>query len=237
MDKVDIVIPTRGHVNKYLLKSLKSAEWAANIYITCEKPLSIARKNAVLKASTDWVAMFDDDVVIPPHWYCEVSKHIRSDVGAIATVARQCDRDFDAYERIVNIVYKLHRIDTSPHINNVLIRRELLKSYNPPRLFLGEDQFLRRHVEACNFKWLVIGYIGVIHLGTVKNKVDVGVAYKRYAHYSFYQLLRRTFSRFILAPFAAFVNLSYKTLLRLYADTVQFASGWLKEYFHSTQIQ
>ncbi|MEM0254379.1 MAG: glycosyltransferase [Candidatus Bathyarchaeia archaeon] len=232
MNKVDVVIPTRGHVNKYLLKVLKSVDWVANIYITRERPLSVARKNAVLKASTEWVAMFDDDVIVPPYWYYEVSKYIRRDVGAIATVARQCDKDFDTYERIIDIVYGLHRVDTSPHINNVLIRRELMKSYDPPNLFLGEDQFLRKHVEACNFKWLVLKHIGVVHLGAVKSKIDVGIAYKRYAHYSIYQLIRRAFSRFLLAPFAAFANLSGRTLLRLYVDNVHFISGWMKEYFN-----
>lgn len=228
-EKVDVVIPTRGSVNKALLNVLNSAGWVAKIHITRERPLSVARKNAVLKASTDWVAMFDDDVVIPSDWYWKVAKYISSDVGAIATVAKPADRDFAMYERMVDIVYGLHRVETSPHINNVLIRRSLMENYDPPKLFLGEDQFLKRYVESCNFKWLVLGSIGVVHLGAVKNKVDVGVAYRRYAHYSLYQLLRRVLARMVIVPFAAFANLSLKTLFRLSADNVQFISGWFKE--------
>lgn len=228
-EKVDVVIPTRRNVNSTLLHTLNKANWVGNIYITREKPLSIARKNAVLKASTDWVAMFDDDVIIPVDWYWKVVRHVSEGVGAVATVAQQWDRDYAVYERIVDVVYGLRRVETSPHINNVLIRRSLMENYDPPMLFLGEDQFLKRYLESCNFKWLVLDSIGVVHLGTAKNKVDVGIAYRRYAHYSLYQLARRIFARMIIAPFAAIANLSLKTLIKLSADNVQFISGWLKE--------
>lgn len=227
--KVDVVIPTKDSVNEQLLKILNNADWVANIYITKERPLSVARKNAVLKASTDWVAMFDDDVIVPSDWYWKVVSHVSDDVGAIATVARQSDRDFATYERIVDVVYGLHKIETSPHINNVLIRKDLMRNYNPPKLFLGEDQFLKRHVESCNFRWVVLDYIGVVHMGVLKNKVDVGIAYKRYAHYGLYQLFRRVLARMLIAPFAAVANFSFKTLLKVSADNVQFISGWLKE--------
>ncbi|MEM2999370.1 MAG: hypothetical protein QW674_00690 [Candidatus Bathyarchaeia archaeon] len=227
--KVDVVIPTRDYVNRKLLDILHRADWVANVHITREKPLSVARKNAVLKASTEWVAMFDDDVVIPSDWYWKVAKYVSDDVGAIATVAQQGDEDYATYDRIVDAVYGLRKVETSPHINNVLIRRSLMKNYDPPRLFLGEDQFLKKYVESNNYKWLVLDNIGVVHFGAVKNKVDVGIAYRRYGHYSLYQLARRFFARMIIVPFAAAAKLSFRTLIKLSTENVQFISGWLKE--------
>ncbi|MGB9841204.1 MAG: glycosyltransferase [Candidatus Bathyarchaeales archaeon] len=229
LSKVDVVIPTSRTVNSALLNTLHKADWVANIYITREKPLSVARKNAVLRANTEWVAMFDDDVVIPSDWYWKVAKYVSNDIGAVATVAQQGDRDYAAYDRIVDAVYGLRRVETSPHINNVLIRRSLMENYDPPMLFLGEDQFLKKYVESHNYKWLVLDNIGVVHFGAVKSKVDVGIAYRRYAHYSLYQLARRFFARMIIVPFAAAANLSFKTLIKLSAENVQFISGWLKE--------
>jgi len=56
---------------------------------THEKPLSIARKNGVLQANTEWVAMVDDDMLLPDNWLQLVTKAIDPKVGAIGTVAVQ----------------------------------------------------------------------------------------------------------------------------------------------------
>jgi len=229
--KIDIVIPTRNkqNIRPELLQVIKNERKAGRLIITEEKPLSVARRNACLRAETEWVAMFDDDMIIPHEWFDLVFEHVGGNIGAISTVADSVDRDFRAYQGIVNRVFPLESMDTVPHINNILIRRKLMESYNPPRLFLSEDWFMKRHVEKAGYVWKTIGRIGVINTGSEKSAVDVAIAYKRFGHYSHYQLTRRFLARLILAPFAVIFTRQFKTLLNLWRVDVEFFAGWLKE--------
>ena len=231
--KIDIVIPTRNkrNIRLELLKVIKSELRAGRLIITEEKPLSVARKNACLRADTEWVAMFDDDMIIPPEWFDLVLEHVGENIGAISTVADSVDRDFRAYQTVVDRVFPLESMDTVPHINNVLIRRKLMEAYNPPRLFLSEDFFLKRHVEKAGYVWKTIGRIGVVNTGSEKSPVDVAIAYKRFGHYNLYQLIRRFLARLLLAPFAVILTRRFKTFLNLWRGDAEFFAGWLKETF------
>src|SRR5512137_685599 len=89
LDKVDVVIPSLGKINDALLKSLERMPGSGEIIVTTKRPLSLARKWAVLKANTEWVAMVDDDMVLPKNWLTCVTAEIAPNVGAVATVALQ----------------------------------------------------------------------------------------------------------------------------------------------------
>lgn len=229
-NKVDFVIPTRGQINSSLLKSLSNISGIGNLIVAKDRPLSLARKRAVLKAKTAWVAMIDDDMYLPNDWLLRVKSEITPKAGAIATVALQGNKHVAAYDKVVGNVVKLHKIDTSPHINNVLIRRRLLVDYDPPPLFFGEDHHLKKFIEKSGYLWKVIPYIGVIHLGSSKNHVTLGIAYRRYGHYSMYQLIRRMIARFIFTPYAALVNMNPITFAYLSKVNVEFIAGWAKEF-------
>jgi glycosyltransferase involved in cell wall biosynthesis len=227
--KVDFVIPTRNKANSTLLRNLGRMPCVGEIIITKERPLSIARKKAVLKASTEWVAMVDDDVILPKNWLERVTAEIAPNIGAIATVAVHRNKHAAAYERVVGNLVQLNKIDTSPHINNVLVRKRLLANYNPPPLFFGEDQYLKKYIESTGHIWKVIPFIGATHLGVSKNHVTIGIAYRRYGHYSLFQLTRRIVARFVFTPFATLINSSLKTFVYLNRINVQFIAGWAKE--------
>jgi len=230
IERVDIVIPTLDRANEALLRSVKNMRCVGDIIITKERPLSIARKRAILKAKTDWVAMIDDDMILPRDWLVRVTSMIAPNVGAVATVAVHKNKHVAAYDRVVGSVVKLNKIDTSPHINNVLVRRSLLTDYNPPPLFFGEDQYLKKFVESLGYVWKVLPFVGATHLGSSKNYVTVGIAYRRYGHYTLFQLTRRMVARFIFTPFAAIMNLSVITFDYLNKINVQFIAGWAKEF-------
>ena len=229
VDKVDIVIPSLGKVNDALIKSLERMPGSGEVVVATDKPLSLARKRAVLNAKTEWVAMVDDDMVLPKNWLARVTAEIAPNVGAVATVALQGNKHVAAYDRVVGNVVKLHKVDTSPHINNVLIRRSLMAGYDPPPLFFGEDHHLKRFIEKSGYAWKVIPYVGAVHLGSSKNHVTLGIAYRRYGHYSLFQLARRIVARFIFTPYAAFVNFSFVTFAYLTRINVEFIAGWAKE--------
>ncbi len=228
--KVDFVVPSRDEANPTLMHILKHMHCAGQIINTHEKPLSVARKHGVLQASTEWVAMVDDDMLLPDNWLQIVTRAIDSDVGAIGTVAVHKNRHAAAYERVVGTVYNLSKLDTNPHINNIIIRRKLMENYNPPKLFFGEDQYFKRYVQSTGYKWKVLPFLGATHLGTSKNYVTIGISYRRYGHFRAFQLIRRVVARFIFTPFAALINLSLTTLWYLTKLNVEFIAGWAKEF-------
>ena len=76
--KVDFVVPSRDEANPTLMHQLKNMPCVGQIINTHEKPLSVARKNGVLQASTEWVAMVDDDMLLPDNWLQLVTKAINA---------------------------------------------------------------------------------------------------------------------------------------------------------------
>ena len=227
--KIDFVVPSRDEANPTLMHILEHMPCAGQIINTHEKPLSIARKNGVLQAKTEWVAMVDDDMLLPDNWLELVTKAIEPNVGAIGTVAVHKNKHAAAYERVVGTVYNLSKLDTNPHINNIIIRRKLMENYKPPLLFFGEDQYFKRYVQKTGYIWKVLPFLGATHLGTSKNYVTIGISYRRYGHFSMFQLTRRVVARFIFTPFAALINLSAKTFWYLTKLNVEFIAGWAKE--------
>jgi glycosyltransferase involved in cell wall biosynthesis len=228
--EVDFVVPSRDEANPTLLRQIKQMPCAGQIINTHEKPLSVARKHGVLTAETEWVAMIDDDMLLPPDWLKKVSAAIEPNVGAIGTVAVHKNRHAAAYERVVGTIYNLSKLDTNPHINNILIRRKLMENYNPPKLFFGEDQYFKRYVQKTGYKWKVLPFLGATHLGTSKNYVTIGISYRRYGHFGFYKLARRMAARLIFTPFAALSNLSPGTFWYLTKLNVEFIAGFTKEW-------
>ncbi len=227
--KIDVVIPTLEQPNSVLTRSLQQMSGIGDILVTNDKPLSLARKRAVLRAKTSWVAMIDDDMSLPEDWLNRVKSEISPKVGAIATVALQGNKHVAAYDKVVGTLVKLNEIDTSPHINNVLVRRKLLNNYSPPPLFYGEDHHLKRFVEESGYTWKVIPYVGAVHHGSTKNHVKLGIAYRRYGHYSIFKLIRRLIARFFFTPYAALVNMSVGTFVYLNKINSEFLAGWTKE--------
>ena len=227
--KVDFVVPSRDEANPTLIQQLKRMPCAGQIINTHEKPLSIARKHGVLQASTEWVAMVDDDMLLPDNWLMQVTKAIEPNVGAIGTVAVHKNKHAATYERVVGTVYNLSKLDTNPHINNIIIRRKLMENYNPPKLFFGEDQYFKRYVQKTGYIWKVLPFLGATHLGTSKNYVTIGISYRRYGHFGLYKLARRMAARLIFTPFAALSNLSGATFWYLTKLNVEFISGFAKE--------
>jgi glycosyltransferase involved in cell wall biosynthesis len=232
IDKIDVVVPSKTGFGLLL----KKEKWMNNIIITTEKPLSIARKNAVLKAKTEYVAMLDDDIKIPSFWFEKLKRQITSKTAAVSSVATQFNEHEQAYDNVVHRLKRLEKIDTSPHINNIIILRSIMEDYNPPPLFYGEDHFLKRHIISKGYQWKVVGNIGVIHFGTSKNKLLLGEAYRFYHLYSSYQMVRRFISKLILIPYAAMTNMSIETFKFLLSDNISFFSGYAKQLIEGNKI-
>jgi glycosyltransferase involved in cell wall biosynthesis len=233
--KVDVVIPTRDRrdIEGGLLKAITEEPKFNNLIITDVKPLSKARLEGCKKASTEWVAMFDDDMLIPSNWLQSVLNAVDSNTGAVATVSRQHDASYDAYYNVVSSFYPVYNLDSDPRIGNVLIKRNLMLNFQPTSVFTGEDQYLRSYIEKSGYLWKVLPYIGVIHVRRTTINVDTGMYYKRYRYYNNFQLLRRLSARFLLGSLTPLVSHRLFMPFDLWKDDVKFLSGWLKETFKS----
>jgi glycosyltransferase involved in cell wall biosynthesis len=233
--KIDVIIPTRNRkdIEEGLLEAINKEPQFNQVIIINIKPLSKARLEGCKKSSTEWVAMFDDDNLIPPNWLQSVLKVVDSTTGAVSTVSRQNDVNLDAYYNVVSSFYRVNNLDSDPRIGNVLVKRDLMLGFQPTAVFTGEDQHLRKHIENCGYTWKTLPYMGVIHMRRTTINVETGIYYKRYKYYSSFQLLRRLGARFILGSFTPLVSHRLVTPLNLWKDDVKFLSGWLKELIKS----
>ena len=180
-----------------------------------------------MRCATEWVAMFDDDVVIPRNWFEHVLKHVESDVGAISTVAEQGNKHAKAYDDVVNKFVKLEKVDTSPHINNILVRRDIFGDYDPPKQFFAEDHYFKEYVKDKGYKWVVIPNIGVKHLGGVTPQHLYHLGREYCYHYTTYQFIRRFVARMLFIPYASLLSHDVLTLYLLTSQNVLFTSGFL----------
>jgi len=230
--KVDVVIPTKdpSKIHPALMKTLKSAEWVNKIIIETSKPLSIARVLGAKKCSTKWIAMFDDDVVIPENWFDMVSLKIKPCVLAISTPYEDMDPHIRAYQKVADR-FRIKGTMRTPMICNLLIRRDLLLDYNPPPCFSCEDEFLYRHVRRRG-KWLHTKPIGVKHWYKWKDGTEIGWVIGKYGVIPFFSFLRLCVSRFVLSVFAVAYSRTLKTVRVYWRWNVQIISGYLRQLIH-----
>ena len=98
-----------------------------------------ARFEGCQKASTEWVAMFDDDILIPPNWLQSVLNEVDSTTGAVTTVHRQKDASLDTYYKVLSsfyhvdtgIYYKRYHYYSHFQLLRRLSARFLLGSFTP----------------------------------------------------------------------------------------------------------
>ena len=107
-------------------------------------------------------------MLLPDNWLQLVTRAITPKVGAIGTVAVHKNKHVAAYERVVGTVYNLDKLDTNPHINNIIIRRKLMENYSPPLLFFGEyhtsNAMFRKRATTGKY----CHFLGATHLGHIQ---------------------------------------------------------------------
>lgn len=222
MDKVDVLIPTRNpsRVNPRLLEVLASAPWVNNVVFETSRPLSVARKIGAIKCKTEWIAMFDDDVVIPPNWFEVVSKFARQpNVVAVSTVRVDDNIHVEAYKKVTNKIKPVHTRETL-FICNTLIKREVFFDYNPPKVFHCEDDILYRHVKKKG-KWVTLPSIGVIHHYVERDTIQTWYLATTLKLFPAHRILATILSRIILSIPAVGYSHTWRTIPFLWSQTVK----------------
>lgn len=226
--KVDILIPTKDpkRVLPKLLKVLRESPYVNNIIFETSKPLSIARKIGAMKCTTEWIAMFDDDVEIPSEWFEKVFSAIKPGVVAISTVFEDDNPHLLAFLRISNAIKPVHKRD-SPFICNTLIRRDLFFDYDPPKVFYSEDEILYRHAKKKG-KWVHLPYIGVKHHFIKKDIIQAAYIMEKLGYYPKYRWLRGIMARFLLSIPACAYSRTWRTILFFWKMNVENIAGVIK---------
>lgn len=225
--RVDVAIPTLDplEVNASLLATLKKAEWVNQIIFGTEKPLSIARANLVKKASTEWIAMFDDDVSIPQDWFEILSRYVDRNVVGVSSPDMNMDIHTRALKNVVEALWGMHRLNT-PYIDNCLVRKNAFLDYNPPRCFNLEDEYFYAHAKKKG-KWVHVPYFGVKHYARQKSFFMGGVGTRASRLVSPVQVLKRLIVSSVLAWYAVLYSHSLRTVFYWYKGNVEKIAGWL----------
>lgn len=228
--RVDVLIPTKdpSKIRPSLLNTLNSASWVNNIIIETSRPLSTARVNGAKKCSTEWIAMFDDDVEIPEIWFDYVSKYTnKKNVLAISTPSIDVNNiHFISYKKITDHIKPLELRDT-PFIDNTLIKREVILNYNPPPVFYSEDELLYRHVKK-HGKWIHPPYCGVKHYLVTKDFVKAAIVMEQLGFYPLYRFLRGRFAYFFISILAIGYSHTYRTAIFFWKANIKIIAGFLK---------
>lgn len=227
----DVVIPTKNihDVNPVMLDILVRNPSVNMVNVTTKRPLSMARKHAVLQASTKWVAMFDADILIEPRWFEVMQQQMGKNVGAVSCTAFQTDLDYEAY---VTIVRRLLHQDHSTHINNVLIRRSVMEDFTPLTTFFGEDQMLKQHLHRKGLEWRVVNASLAGHMGEQTGGYRLGYAYGYYRIYEWLNILQRFMVRLVVIPFTCLITRTWRSMWKLFRNQVRFTAGWLQAQWH-----
>jgi glycosyltransferase involved in cell wall biosynthesis len=235
--KVDVIVPTLTEPNPQLQHTLNRVSWIKHVAVTREKPLNVARKNALMNASTKFVAMFDDDVTIPDSWLYQVAQHFDEDVAVVSSVSRQSDRTFDYYAKFVSLFKALNEINTAPNINNCLVRAEAFKDYVPVPFFWGEDLVMQKYVKSKGLRWKTIPYFGVKHRMKQGNSTMLGIYYRRYGLVSKFALLKRFAMRLLLFPYTSIFDLNPKVSFNFMKKNIQYFAGVLKQSVYPKTVR
>jgi len=232
VEKVDVLIPTRdpSKIRPKLLKTLKDVTWVNNIVLETSKPLSTARVIGARKCTTEWIAMFDDDVEIPENWFSVVSKYIKPSVVAISTPSIDINNiHMMAYKMVTDKIKALHTRDT-PFIDNTLIRRDILLQYNPPPIFYGEDELLYRFAKKRG-TWVHPPHCGVKHFLVLKNHLEASSVMWQLGFYPLFRFVRGRLAYFVIPVLAIGYSHTYKTIPFFWKMNIKIIAGALKARF------
>lgn len=160
-EKVDVVIPvkTRDSLRKEFIDRIYEEIPVNRLIIIEGGALSEARKKAYGKVQTDWLVFLDDDVLVGKGWWKTMTSHIDDETGAIGGMIDQAHPQLGPYTETVWMFRNPRKLG-NPGINNCLMRKEVLKGYNPPKIFLGRRSNIisichqELEMEKSQSKWL-----------------------------------------------------------------------------------
>lgn len=222
-EKIDVIVVTRegSSMTPSLYKTLTTAPWINSIIFEFSKPLSIARARAARKCSTEWVAMFDDDIDLPLDWFPKIMEGMDlGEASAISSIYTEADRHMGAYMKAAAL-FRSPRGNCISYICNTLIRRDAFDGYDPPPCFECEDELLMAHVKP----WLIQKDIGVVHHLKWKSCEGTGRAFRRYGFWSGRQIAKSIIARFGVAVIASFYSRSPKTVFLHWRKNFQIIRG------------
>lgn len=131
-----------------------------------------ARLEGLRHAKTEWVFMFDSDVILAPNWFSAIDEHIGPDVGAVWAVE---DPQGDPYRTVYDVMqswYQLPRelmsyISERYYTHAIVIRRdpalEIMSSATYQGLYVFEDHYLGLKLTQMGYHWVKCTTTNFIH--------------------------------------------------------------------------
>lgn len=136
-----------------------------------------AREIGIKEVSTDLFAFVDSDVILAENWFHEIIKHIKPEIGTIE--GKVGDLEVNQEGR--------------GYTNCTLVRTSLVKDVRiPEEMHVFEDQYIRRHIEGKEYKWLKVHQpwsIHESHSDHLKDMFEIGRMAGKYRLFPFWKNL------------------------------------------------
>lgn len=228
---IDVVITTKqeSFVRPALMYTLGHSQHVGKIIIETSAPLADARKSGALKCSTEWLAMFDDDVEIDDDWFETAHSQIKDGVVAVSSMYQEQEPNMQAY---LNFFYSHKKnpeqIETA-NVNTLLIKRSVFEDYKPLGIFACEDNALYDHVVSKG-KW--VHFMGhakhwMRFQGRLNVAIEAGRNTRRYKLTTKKQILKNTFYRFTIPFLIMPKTKSLKTIYYFWLWNFKFFWGYI----------
>jgi len=179
------------------------------IRIENSKPISLARKLCLLKTTKDFVLFIDDDVFVSDIVFEQLSKQMKSDVGAVEGIplVRGFGKWFDNSINKYHVRCELKKGERGFTIIT-LVRKSLALDWAPPLLTSYEDYALSQHILSKGFKWIKIP-VSAIHLKSWKkitqNLLWAGNGWKQFFKQKLNDRIKVSIE-YSISPFTMFIR-------------------------------
>lgn len=158
--KLDVVCCTKlDELPSWWYKNLERIP-VNKLVVERSSPLAWARMRAIQRVETEWFAFMDDDVLVGPTWFDEITSHIDADVGAVCGreqlrgYGEKWDEALNRYRRARGTV-ELKPGERGLTLDTV-IRTDLVRDWKPSRRDLSsyEDYEITQHILAKGYRYI-----------------------------------------------------------------------------------
>ena len=145
-DKINRLIIVDGYSSDDTIEIIK--KWKDTLPIRLffsRDKLGKVRELMIKKVRTPWFFFIDSDVVVNRRWFRKILSSIDKKTGAV--------QGFALSSNFLLSRIRKRKIPERGFTSNTLIRTSLVRDISLPNIKRGEDDLIKKHIEAKGYKW------------------------------------------------------------------------------------
>lgn len=143
---------------------------------------AVARQIGIEKAETEWHLHVDSDVILSENWFCEASKFMKENVGAIWGLDIPINPHVYNRVKVMKYVRRMSLEDLMIRnasirggMHDTLLRTSLVKQMKIPEdLHIYEDWFIKKWIEDRGYRWISTKKPCCFHYNTPRFDLQFG---------------------------------------------------------------